>query len=90
MDLDTLLLTVALRHRIEDSDAGTALHRFAAAAGHAVDATAFAEAVARAVAAGDLYDPVRIPEGALQCRWALEITPAGAAKVLARDREPPG
>ncbi len=87
MDLDTLLLSVALRHRIEDTDPAVALRRFEAVVGHAVDATAFAEAVARAVAAGDLYDPVRIPEGALQCRWRLEITPAGAARVLARDQE---
>lgn len=86
MDLDTLLLTVAARHRIEDTDPGAALRRFEAVVGHTVDATAFAEAVARAVAAGELHDPVRIPDGALQCRWRLEIAPAGAARLAAMPR----
>ena len=36
-----------------------------------------AEAVQSAVAAGLLYEPVRLPPGALQCHWHLELTPAG-------------
>lgn len=36
-----------------------------------------AAAVQQLVAAGLAYDPVRLPPGALQCHWLLELTPSG-------------
>ena len=41
--------------------------------------TMIAAAVQDVVAAGLAYDPVRLPAGALQCHWHLELTPSGQA-----------
>jgi hypothetical protein len=41
-----------------------------------------AEAVRDGVGQGLLHEPVRLPPGALQCHWHLELTPRG--RVLAR------
>lgn len=38
---------------------------------------AIATAVQQAVADGLAYEPVRLPPGALQCHWHLELTPRG-------------
>jgi hypothetical protein len=45
----------------------------------ALDAPAFHAAVAGCLARGLIREPVRLPEGALQCHWHLELTPAGVA-----------
>jgi hypothetical protein len=84
MDLGALLLLVAFRHRLGGSDAEAGLARFREIAGAEIDAEAFRGVVAAAVAIGDLYDPVRIAPGALQCSWQLEITPQGIRKVTDR------
>jgi hypothetical protein len=42
----------------------------------------FHDAVALAVAQGLIRDPIRIPQGSLQCHWRLELTLAGATRVL--------
>lgn len=36
-----------------------------------------ASAVQQVVADGFAYEPVRLPPGALQCHWHLELTPRG-------------
>ncbi len=36
------------------------------------------EAVATAIANGQVRDPVRLPAGALQCHWRLEMAPAAS------------
>jgi hypothetical protein len=84
MDLGALLLLVAVRHRVGGSDAEAGLARFRAIVGADVGGAALHDAVAAAVAAGDLHDPVRITPGALQCSWQLEPTPQGARKVADR------
>ena len=38
-----------------------------------------AAAVQDAVTSGLAYEPVRLPPGALQCHWHLELTPGGQA-----------
>ena len=38
---------------------------------------AVAAAVQDLVAEGLAHDPVRLPKGALQCHWHLELTPRG-------------
>lgn len=45
---------------------------------------ALAETVQATVAAGLCRDPVRLPAGALQCHWYLELSPKGRA-TLSRD-----
>ena len=47
-----------------------------------------AEAVAVCVADGLLRDPVRLEQGALQCYWRAELTPAGVGKARAADPPP--
>ncbi len=83
MDFDALLLLVAFRHRIREADIGAGLARFEAIIGRSVDEGECRGALARAVAAGDLLDPVRLPPGALQCHWHLELTPKGVSAVRA-------
>ena len=41
-----------------------------------------AAAVQQAVAEGLAYEPVRLPPGALQCHWHLELTPHGQETAL--------
>ena len=83
MDLAALLLLVAFRHRIKEADIGAGLARFEEIIGHAVDEGEFRTALAHAVAAGELLDPVRLPPGALRCHWHLELTPKGVNAVRA-------
>jgi hypothetical protein len=78
-----LLLLVAFRHRIEEADIGAGLSRFEEIIGRTMDEGEFRTALARAIAAGDLFDPVRLPPGALQCHWHLELTPKGVNAVRA-------
>lgn len=81
--LATAVLRAAFRHRLIAPDADTGLGLLAEAAGCAASPEAWRGAVAAAVAGGLLYDPVRLPEGALQCHWHLELTPKGVAAVRA-------
>jgi hypothetical protein len=60
-----------------DADAG--LNRLVEIAGGATTPNAWSAAVAEAVAAGLILDPVRLPPGALQCHWHLELTLTGSA-----------
>jgi len=43
---------------------------------------AIAAAVQDAVASGLVYEPVRLPPGALHCHWNLELTPSGQEVAL--------
>jgi hypothetical protein len=45
--------------------------------GSEVSRAAMAAAVQDVVASGFAYEPVRLPPGALQCHWHLELTPLG-------------
>ena len=83
MDVDALLLLVAFRHRITEADIGAGLERVEAIIGRTLDEDAARDALSRAVARGDLRDPVRLPPGALQCHWQLELTPQGVETVRA-------
>lgn len=78
--LDRLLLLVFRRRLIApDQEAGLAL--LAGSGDEAADADAWRAALADALAAGYVHDPVRLPAGALQCHWHLELTPAGVARA---------
>lgn len=45
------------------------------------DPAGFHAALAEAVAAGLVAEPLRLPDGALHCVWRLDLTPAGVARA---------
>ena len=51
--------------------------------GSALDDTAMAAAIAACLRDKLIREPVRLPEGALQCHWTLELTQAGIAATRA-------
>jgi hypothetical protein len=73
----TLLLVTAFRHIINESNIDAAFERFSAMTDGSVDYAAFSDAVATCLRQGLIREPVRLPAGALQCHWHLELTPAG-------------
>ncbi len=83
MDALDLLLVTAFRHVIHEPNAEAACERFQSIAARPVDGQTFHATVARALHEGLVRDPIRLPEGALQCHWHLELTPAGVAAARA-------
>ena len=79
MDAIELLLVTAFRHVINEPTIEAGYERFATLTHGAVDDAAFRDAVAACVRDGLVREPVRLPEGALQCHWHLELTPQGVA-----------
>ncbi len=77
MDTKSLLLVTALRHSISEPNIETGFERFQALTRQAMDHHAFCDAVAECLRDGLIREPVRLPEGALQCHWHLELTPQG-------------
>ena len=77
MDPKSLLLATTLRHRISEPNIEAGFQRFNAVAEMAVDYKAFCETVADCVRRRLIHEPIRLPEGALQCHWHLELTPKG-------------
>jgi hypothetical protein len=73
------LLLAALHQQITAPDADAGAARIAELAGHNGDIAGWLDTVAEAVRIGLARDPVRLPEGALQCHWHLELTKAGIA-----------
>ena len=69
----------AFRHRLNETNIEAGYDRFAALTGGALDFDAFRAAVAEAQRRGLIREPIRLPEGALQCHWHLELTPSGVA-----------
>ena len=79
MDADVgALLTVAFHSTVREANIEAGYERFAALSAWPMDYGAFCDAVAFSVQAGLIREPIRLPEGALQCHWRLELTPAGA------------
>jgi hypothetical protein len=83
MDLDSLILRTAFRHRIKESDCAAGQARFEEVVGKNVGADEFGSAVARLLSGGLIHDPVQLLAGALQCHWRLELTPTGVDAVHA-------
>ena len=77
------LLRVAWRHALTAANAEEGLLRVQEIVGVPLDPAAFHAAVADALAAGLISEPVVLPEGALQCHWRLHLTPAGVARATA-------
>ena len=81
MDAAAALLTIAFRHRISEPNIETGFERFSVLTGHAVTYDDFRDAVAACLRDGLIREPIRLPEGALQCHWHLELTPEGVEAV---------
>ena len=79
MDIRDLLLLTAFRHRINEPTIDEGFAHFTALIDAQVAYDAFCDAVATTLRDGLIREPIRLPEGALQCRWHLELTPAGVA-----------
>ncbi len=82
-DARGLLLTTAFRGVINEPNIEAGFERFAALTGEAVDFGAFRDAVADCLRDGLIHEPIRLPEGALQCHWHLELTPKGVSAARA-------
>jgi hypothetical protein len=80
-DAMAALLLAGYRHGVAAAKADEALLRVQEIAAVPIDPAAFHAAVADAVAAGLILEPVVLPEGALQCHWRLHLTPAGLARA---------
>jgi hypothetical protein len=81
--VDALVRTV-FRHRIVEPNFESGFARFSELTEDVLTAAEFQAAVAHCLARRLIRDPVRLVEGALQCHWHLELTPAGvgAARAL--------
>lgn len=75
------LLRFAFRRTIVAANAEDGLLKVQEIAGIPLDPAAFHAAVAEALAAGLIREPVVLPEGALQCHWRLQLTAAGVARA---------
>lgn len=76
--LELLLVLIAFRDRPKAADAAEGLALIERIAGREIDPAELRAALANLLAAGLIHDPVRLEDGALQCYWRLEVTPAGA------------
>ncbi len=79
MDARALLLATAFRYRINEPNIEAGFESFNALAGCEISYETFCDAIAACLREGLIREPIRLPEGALQCHWRLELTPAGVA-----------
>jgi hypothetical protein len=82
-DARELVVTTAFRNVINEPNIEAGFERFAALTGDAIDFGAFSDAVAACLRDGLIREPIRLPEGALQCHWHLELTPKGVSVARA-------
>lgn len=83
LDARKLVLRTAFRNVINQPNIEAGFQQFSALTGNDIDFGAFSDAVAACLRDGLIREPVRLPEGALQCHWHLELTPKGVAAVRA-------
>jgi hypothetical protein len=81
MDTKDLLLITAFRHRINEANIEAGFERFIALNAEPVEYEPFCDALAECQRDGLIREPIRLPEGALQCHWHLELTPVGVSKA---------
>ena len=83
-DAAPMILRVAFGNSVVEPNAEAGFARIRALTGVDVDDATLSEAVSACVAEGLLHDPVRLPEGALQCHWHLRLTPHGIEAAQAQ------
>jgi hypothetical protein len=74
-----VVLAVAFRHVVSEANIEAGFERVQALSGGALTEDSFRDAIAECLRRGLIREPIRLPEGALQCHWHLELTPAGVA-----------
>jgi hypothetical protein len=79
MDARSLLLTTAFGHVISEPNIEAGFERVRSLGNASIDYQSFCDAVAACLREGLIFEPIRLPEGALQCHWHLELTPKGVA-----------
>ena len=79
-DMSRLLL-VTFQHQIAEPDSDAGLDHVVALLDGGATKDRMRLAVATALAAGYIHDPVHLPAGALQCHWRLALTPQGVEAV---------
>ena len=79
MEAVALLLTVTFRHVINVHNIEAGYERFTELTSGAINEAAFGHAVAVCLRDRLIHEPIRLPEGALQCHWHLELTAEGVA-----------
>jgi hypothetical protein len=77
------LLNTAYHHVISETNIESGYQRFREINTGEIDLGEFCDAVAACLREGLIREPVRLPEGALQCHWHLELTTAGVAAARA-------
>ena len=73
------LLAIAFRHSISEANIEAGFERVQALAGGTLNYDEFRDTLDACLRDGLIREPVRLPEGALQCHWRLELTPAGVS-----------
>jgi hypothetical protein len=81
MDARAALLLTVFRHPISETNIEAGFDRFAVLSPARVSYDAFRDAVTECLHERLIREPVRLPEGALQCHWHLELTPAGVTEA---------
>jgi len=72
------VLFAAWKGAVTADNAEDGFDRLRTITGSALTNAEIADAVAECLRRKLVRDPVRLPEGALQCHWTLELTQAGA------------
>ena len=75
------LMLIAFRHPLTAANAEEGIERLRSLLGEKFDQEALHSAIAGCLRRGEIWDPVRLPPGALQCHWHLELTPKGVETV---------
>lgn len=99
MDAVDRLLLIAFAHSITEPNIEAGFDRFRAltvqdtasqdwaaqdVAAQNIGFQTFCEAVAECLRDDLIREPIRLPAGALQCHWHLELTPSGVAAARVR------
>jgi hypothetical protein len=82
-DAQIALLRVAFHNPITEPNIEAGYARFHTLDAAATDYAAFSDAITSCLREGLIREPVCLPEGALQCRWHLELTPKGVQAARA-------
>jgi hypothetical protein len=87
-NIPNLLLLIAFRHSITEANVEAGFERVQAIFGKPLDYDAFRQALDPCLRDGQIKEPVRLPEGSLQCHWHLELTAEGveAVRTVLRER----
>lgn len=85
-----LILIAAFQHTINEANIEAGYERFRRLTDDALDQASFCDAVAACLRDSLIREPVRLPEGALQCHWHLELTSKGveAAREILQLQRP--